>query len=54
MPVINPTLRPNRSEAAFLKGLNETGWVEVQNVAIEYRWTEAQNARVPASTHHSQ
>jgi hypothetical protein len=53
MPVINPTLRPNRSEAAFLKGLNETGWVEVQNVAIECR-TEAQNARVPASTGHSQ
>jgi len=47
-PVIDPTLRPSRSEAAFLKGLSETGSVKGQNVAIEYHWTEVQNARVPA------
>src|SRR5262249_9473222 len=31
---------------AFRKGLNETGFVEGQNVAIEYRWAEGQYERM--------
>jgi len=32
--------------AAFLKGLNETGTVEGQNVTVEYHWLEGQNDRL--------
>jgi putative ABC transport system substrate-binding protein len=33
--------------AEFRRGLAETGFVEGQNVAIEYRWLEGHNDRIP-------
>ena len=37
-----------RAFAAFLKGLDETGYVEGHNVAIQVRWAEGRNDRLPS------
>ena len=33
---------------AFRQGLKDTGYVEGENIAIEYRWAESQYDRLPA------
>src|ERR1700730_12410211 len=53
MPVIgflgstSPDLYANQV-GAYRRGLGETGHVEGQNVAIEFRWAESQYERLPA------
>jgi putative ABC transport system substrate-binding protein len=36
-----------RQVAAFLRGIAETGFVDGQNVTIEYRWADGQHDRLP-------
>ena len=52
MPVIGflsiESLETSRDQvAAFCRGLSEAGYVEGQNVTIEYRWAEGQADRLP-------
>lgn len=53
MPVIGllRNARPGENPAyqtAFNRGLGELGYVVNKNVAVEYRWTEGSNERLPA------
>ena len=52
MPVIGLIGTTSREAEArlipFREGLKETGYVEGQNVTIEYRWAEGHNDRFPA------
>ena len=51
MPVVGFLSSLSQSEhlaRAFHRGLSEMGYVEGQNVAIEYRWIEGQFNRQPA------
>jgi putative ABC transport system substrate-binding protein len=55
MPVVG-FLNPGAPEvaagevAAFRKGLNESGYIEGQNVTVEYHWLDGQYDRLPALT----
>ena len=46
---LNPASPDTRGEliAAFHQGLAEAGYVDRRNVAIEYRWAEGRNDRLP-------
>ena len=53
MPVVGylSATSPDEGEpraAAFRRGLQESGYIDGQNVAIEYRWAEQQIDRLPA------
>src|SRR5262245_20669480 len=37
-----------RHASAFSKGLTETGYLEGQNVTVEYRWLSGQHDRLPS------
>jgi putative tryptophan/tyrosine transport system substrate-binding protein len=51
MPVVGFVSGQSAEErlgAAFRKALNETGYVEGQNVMVEYHWLDGQYNRVPS------
>jgi putative tryptophan/tyrosine transport system substrate-binding protein len=37
-----------RNVSALRKGLSETGYVEAQNVTVEYHWLDGQYERLPS------
>jgi putative ABC transport system substrate-binding protein len=47
MHTFSPETIPHSWVAAFRQGLKETGFVEGQNVAVEYHWAEGRYDRLP-------
>ncbi len=53
MPVIGLLSSASAASSAYLlnalrQGLSESGYIEGQNVAIEYRWADGQYDRLPS------
>jgi hypothetical protein len=46
--IVNAGASDARRAAAFRKGLNEAGYVEGQNLTVEYHWLEGQFDRLPS------
>jgi len=45
---LGPRARPIAGDKAFLQALRDLGWIEGQNIAIEYRWVARKWNRLPA------
>jgi putative ABC transport system substrate-binding protein len=43
----SPPSETNRQQSPFLQGLRELGWVEGENLVMEYRWAEGRQERLP-------
>jgi putative tryptophan/tyrosine transport system substrate-binding protein len=44
----SPSFGPSPAYDAFSQTMRELGWIEGQNIAIEYRWAEGRADRLPA------
>jgi ABC-type uncharacterized transport system substrate-binding protein len=45
---LSPATQPSVQDEAVKRGLHELGWIEGQNIKIEYRWAEGKLDRLPA------
>jgi putative ABC transport system substrate-binding protein len=48
LSVLSPAPNPAEAAPSFLRGLGETGYIDGQNVAFEWRWAEGHYDRLPA------
>jgi putative tryptophan/tyrosine transport system substrate-binding protein len=48
MHILSPEREGGEYAARFRQGLKETGFIEGENVAVEYRWAQGQYDRLPA------